>query len=76
MNQQIAARPPKEEIQEVMHVHTVARHLKCHRSMVYKLIQEGHLRAIRLGKRGVRVVKASLIRYQATRKIDPAEYLE
>ncbi|MDZ7641635.1 MAG: helix-turn-helix domain-containing protein [Desulfurivibrio sp.] len=66
----------QQEIPEVMHVHAVARHLRCHRSTIYKLVEEGELIAIRLGRRGIRIKKASLDDYLFRQEIDPIEYLE
>lgn len=64
------------EIQELMYVHTAAAILSCSTRQIYALIQDGHIKAVRLGKRGVRVVKDSLTVYLKQNQIDPKSYFE
>ena len=65
-----------QNIPELLYVHTVAERLKCSVRMVYNLIREGDLEAVRLGKRGIRVSQASLAGYLSRQKIDPGEYYQ
>lgn len=65
---------PKTEIPELMYVHTVAERLCCSPRQVYTLIQDKEITAVRLGKRGVRVVKSSVVKYLERGHLDPAEY--
>lgn len=64
---------PPADIQELMYVHTAAKHLCCSNRKIYSLIQEKELEAVRLGKRGVRVIKASVVLYQERNKVDTDE---
>ncbi len=66
--------PPKTEIPELMYVHTVAERLCCSTRKIYTLIQENEIEAVRLGKRGVRVVKSSVVKYLERGQLDPEEY--
>lgn len=69
-----ATTAPKTEIPELMYVHTVAEHLRCSTRKIYTLIQENEIEAVRLGKRGVRVVKSSVVKYLERGKVDHEEY--
>lgn len=73
-NTQPPAAQPKTEIPELMYVHTVAERLCCSTRQVYTLIQENEINAVRLGKRGLRVVKASVVKYLERGHLDPGEY--
>jgi len=45
---------------KLMYIHRVAKVLDCSRPMVYKLIYEGKIKAVRIGKRGLRISEESL----------------
>ena len=53
-----------------MHVRKVSRRLACGERFVYILIEQGKLRAVKLGVRGVRVVASSVDEYQRANMID------
>ena len=63
-----------EKKDRLLCVHNVAERLNCHNSYVYTLIKDGHLKAIRVGKRALRVSESSLNRFIESRKVDPEEY--
>lgn len=69
-----ATMPPRAEIPELMYVHTVAERLCCSSRKIYTLIQENEITAVRLGKRGVRVVKSSVVKYLERGQVDAGEY--
>jgi excisionase family DNA binding protein len=46
--------------EQLMYIHTVAKILDCLRPMVYKLVYEGKIKAVRIGKRGIRITQQSL----------------
>ena len=64
---------PPAEIPELMYVHTVAKHLCCSNRKIYTLIQDKEIEAVRLGKRGVRVVKSSVVLYLKRNQVDTDE---
>jgi len=63
-------------IQELVYVARVIKILDCSKSCVYNLIKDGELEAIRLGKKGIRITKASLRHYIESQRIDPKTYFK
>jgi excisionase family DNA binding protein len=59
---------------KLLKIQEVVKALDCTRPMVYKLIYEGQLKAIRIGKRGLRVSESSLNRYIEENTIIPDEF--
>lgn len=60
----------------LLNVHNVARRLSCTENMIYSLIQDGSLKAIRIGKRALRITESSLNDFLESRIINPEEYFE
>lgn len=54
-----------------LYVQTVARRLKCSDKTVYRLIQEGRLRAVRIGGRALRIPESAFSAYLKDRVVDP-----
>jgi excisionase family DNA binding protein len=61
---------------EFMQVKKVAKRLDCSDRFIFKLVQDGHLEAIKVGKRAIRISIASLGKYIESRKVDPDSYFE
>lgn len=59
-----------------LYVQSVARRLKCSERTVYRLIQEGKLRAIRVGGRALRIPETAFIEYLEAQAVDPEEGLQ
>lgn len=55
-------------------VQSVAETLGCSDKYVYQLIQQGDLRAMKLGERALRVSDESLQKFIAARAVDPQDY--
>lgn len=53
-----------------MRIWRVAELLDCSKGFVYSLIKKGHLEAIKLGSRGLRVKKDSLQEYLAKNSVE------
>jgi excisionase family DNA binding protein len=47
-------------VDKLLYIHRVAKMLDCSRPMVYKLIYDMKLKAVRVGKRGIRISEASV----------------
>lgn len=60
----------------LLNVHHVARCLSCTENTIYSLIQDGSLKAIRIGKRALRITESSLIEFLESREITPEEYFK
>lgn len=58
----------------LLYIHRVAKLLDCSRPMVYKLIYEGKLKAVRIGKRGLRISETSLGNFLEENTIVPDEF--
>ncbi len=58
-----------------LYVQHVARRLKCSERTVYRLIQEGKLRAIRVGGRALRIPEKAFNEYLEAQAVDPDEGL-
>ncbi|HOR28381.1 MAG TPA: helix-turn-helix domain-containing protein [Candidatus Sumerlaeota bacterium] len=67
-----AGRPAAEAGREYWRVDRVARYLDISRKRVYQLVQEGHLRKIRIGARQMRIDRQSLEAYIARKAADAA----
>lgn len=61
-------------IDNLLYTDKVAKVLDCSRPMVYKLIYEGKLKAVRIGTRGLRISEASLRKYIKDNEIAPGEF--
>lgn len=59
---------------ELIYVARAAEILCCEPDHVYKMIKDAKIEAVRLGVRGVRVIKASVERYIIENKINPEDY--
>lgn len=68
--------PDKNKSNRLLNVHHVAKRLGCCNNTIYTLIQDGSLKAIRIGKRALRITEASLNEFLESRKIDPEEYFK
>lgn len=55
-------------------VSVVAKRLNCDRRVVYGMIHDGKIKAIRVGKRGLRILESTFWDYLKTYEIDPDEY--
>lgn len=55
-------------------IQSVSETLGCTDKYVYILIQEGNLKAIKLGERALRVSEQSLQNFIATRSVKPEDY--
>ncbi len=63
--------------EKLLCVASVAKKLDCSRRYVYTLIQDGELKAVRIGnKYGLRVPETALFRFVSRCKVDPVEYDE
>ena len=58
-----------------LYVQTVAKRIKCSERTVYRLIQEGHLRATRIGGRALRIPESAFNEFLNSRVVDPDETL-
>jgi excisionase family DNA binding protein len=61
-------------MEKLLYIHRVAKALDCSRPMVYKLIYDGKIKAVRIGKRGIRISEASLNRFLEENTIIPDEF--
>ena len=60
---------------KLLYIANVAERLTCSRRYVYTLIQNGGLKAVRIGvKNGLRVVESSLLEFISSRQVDPLDY--
>lgn len=59
---------------KLLYVHKVAAILECSKRHVYRLIECGHLKAVRIGLKGLRIYESSLNKFIETRKIKPQDY--
>jgi excisionase family DNA binding protein len=62
------------KIDKLLYIHRVAIILDCPRPMIYKLIYEGKLKAVRIGKRGLRISTSSLKNYMEKNTIIPDKF--
>jgi excisionase family DNA binding protein len=62
------------DMDRLLYIHRVAKALDCTRPMVYKLIYERKLKAVRIGKRGIRISEASLQRFLEENEVIPDEF--
>jgi excisionase family DNA binding protein len=60
----------------LLNVHHVARGLGCTENTIYSLIQDGSLKAIRIGKRALRITESSLNEFLESREINSEEYFK
>ncbi len=60
----------------LLNAHHVANRLNCSNNTVYPLIQDGSLKAIRIGKRALRITESSLIEFLEFREVNPEEYFK
>jgi excisionase family DNA binding protein len=61
------------KIDRLMRVDAVAELLSCSRPMVYKLIYNGELKAVKIGKRGIRIKEASINNFLAENTVLPSD---
>jgi excisionase family DNA binding protein len=54
-----------------LYVQTVANRMKCSDKTVYRLIQEGKLRAVRIGGRSLRIPESAFDEYLSAQVVDP-----
>ena len=66
----------KNKSNRLLNVHHVANRLGCCNNTIYTLIQDGSLKAIRIGKRALRITEASLNEFLEDREIDPEDYFK
>ena len=55
-------------------IQEIASRLASTDDYVYKLVQDGQLRAIRIGQRALRITESSYDRFVAAGIVDPADY--
>lgn len=65
-----------QKTNRMLNVQHVAKRLSCSNNTVYSLIQDGSLKAIRIGKRALRVMESSLIKFIDSREINPEDYFK
>lgn len=53
-----------------------ADRLGCTTAHIYNLVRDGHIDAVRIGKRGIRISEQSLDAFIQSRIIDPDEFFE
>ena len=63
-----------DKIGKLLYVHTVSKALCCTVNHVYTLIKNGDLKAIRLGKKGIRVYESSVIEFADKSEIKIEDY--
>jgi excisionase family DNA binding protein len=68
--------PDNQKSNRLLSVHHVARRLSCTENTIYSLIQDGSLKAIRIGKRALRITESSLDEFLESREINPEEYFK
>ena len=56
-----------------LYVQTVANRMKCRDKTVYRLIQEGKIRAVRIGGRALRIPESAFNDYLKGQVVDPGE---
>ncbi len=61
-------------MEKLLYIHRVAKALDCSRPMVYKLIYEGKIKAVRIGKRGLRISEPSLSKFIEKNTVIPEEF--
>ena len=66
----------KQRPNRLLNVHHVDRRLGCSNNTIYSLIQGGSLKAIRIGKRALRITESSLIEFLESREVNPEEYFK
>ena len=66
----------KYKSNRLLNVHHVANRLGCCNNTIYTLIQDGSLKAIRIGKRALRITEASLNEFLESREVDPEDYFK
>ena len=54
-----------------LYVQTVANRMKCSDKTVYRLIQEGKLRAVRIGGRSLRIPESAFNEFLSGQVVDP-----
>ena len=58
----------------LIHVRSAAGLLSCTEKHIYDMIKDGRLEAVRLGPRGLRVIKESVLKYVSENKVNPEDY--
>lgn len=66
----------KQKSSRLLSVHHVAKRLSCSNKTIYFMIQDGSLKAIRIGKKALRITESSLIEFLESREVDPHEYFK
>ena len=64
----------KTEPERYLRINVVAQRLDCSTNNVYNLIQNGMLKAVRIGKRALRIKETSYKQFIESREVDPEEY--
>jgi excisionase family DNA binding protein len=62
--------------EKYLHVCNVAKRLDCSKKHIYKLIQDGEIKAIRLGARALRITESSLRGFIEKNEVNPQDYFE
>ena len=62
--------------EKYLYVNSVAKRLNCSKKHIYKLIQDGEIKAIRLGARALRITESSLREFIEKNEINPQDYFE
>lgn len=57
-----------------LRVTRVAKMLDCRPRLVYEMVQDGKLEAIRLGPRGIRISEESVEQFVSTSRIQPEDF--
>jgi excisionase family DNA binding protein len=64
----------EDDMDRLLYIHRVAKMLDCSRPMVYKLIYEGRIKAVRIGKRELRISESSLNAFLEENTIVPDDF--
>ena len=63
-----------EPVEKLIYVNVAARMLACTPRHIYNMVQTGDLAAIRIGPRGLRIKKASVVDFIKNNEINPDDY--
>jgi excisionase family DNA binding protein len=62
--------------EKYLYVNSVAKRFNCSKKHIYKLIQDGEIKAIRLGTRALRITESSLKQFLEESEVNPQDYFE
>jgi len=59
---------------ELIYVARAAEILCCEVDHIYKMVKDARIEAVKLGPRGIRVIKSSVEKYIENNKVNPEDY--